>query len=47
VLLSIGLIEKQIARLTNTKSVILTRIGAVLNMGGGELLSFVPAPYAV
>jgi hypothetical protein len=38
VLLSIGQTKKQIARLTNTKSVILTRIGAVLNIEGSYLL---------
>jgi hypothetical protein len=30
--------EKQIARLADTKSVMLTRIGAGLNMGGSFLL---------
>jgi hypothetical protein len=38
VLLSMGPTEKQIARLTSTKSVILTRISAVLNMEGSFLL---------
>jgi hypothetical protein len=33
-----GLTEKQIARLTNTESVMLSRIDAVLNMGGSYLL---------
>jgi hypothetical protein len=38
VLLSMGPTEKQIARLTNTTGVMLTRIGAGLNMGGSCLL---------
>jgi hypothetical protein len=38
VLLSMGPTEKQIARLTDTKCVILTRIDAVQNMGGSYLL---------
>lgn len=37
-LLSIGPTEKQIARLTDTKGAIVTRVGAVLNMGGSHLL---------
>ena len=37
-LLSIGPTEKQIARLTDTKGAMVTRIGAVLNMGGSRLL---------
>jgi hypothetical protein len=45
VLLSMGLTEKQIARLTNTKSVILTRIGAVLNMGGSRFLYLLHVPF--
>jgi hypothetical protein len=44
VLLSMGLTEKQIARLTNTKSVISMRIGAVLNMGGSRLLYLLHVP---
>lgn len=37
-LLSIGPTEKQIARLTDTKGAIMTKVGAVLNMGGSHLL---------
>jgi hypothetical protein len=44
VLLSMGPTEKQIARLTNTKTVISTRIGAVLNMGGSRLLYLLHVP---
>jgi hypothetical protein len=44
VLLSIGPTKKQIARLTNTKSVISMRIGAVLNMGGSRLLYLLYVP---
>jgi hypothetical protein len=39
-----GPTEKQIARLTNTKSVISTRIGAVLNIGGSRLLYLLHVP---
>jgi hypothetical protein len=45
VLLSISPTKKQIARLTNTKSVVLTRIGAGLNIGGSCL--YVPTLYVV
>jgi hypothetical protein len=44
VLLSMGPTEKQIARLTNIKSVISTKIGAVLNMGGSRLLYLLYVP---
>ena len=43
-LLSIGPTKKQIARLTNIKSVILTRISAVLNIGGSCLLYLLHVP---
>jgi hypothetical protein len=44
VLLSMSPTEKQIARLTDTKSVMLTRIGAVLNIGGSRLLYLLYVP---
>jgi hypothetical protein len=44
VLLSIGPTKKQIIRLTNTKTVISTRIGAVLNIGGSCLLYLLYVP---
>jgi hypothetical protein len=44
VLLSMSPTEKQIVRLTDTKSAMLTRIGAGLNMGGSCLLYLLHVP---
>ena len=43
-LLSTGLTEKQTARHMSTKSVMLTRIDAVQNMGGLKLLYLLDVP---